>query len=88
MVGVDAGSLQLDLDLALLRLGGVEAEAAIEVLEGTVQPAVAEVADLEVDEGVLAFLVDLVVGGHGLGAEQQGTEAQGQQGFLQHGMTP
>ena len=84
VVGVDAGGVDLDAHLAGFRGLGIEAEAAVEVLEGAVQPAVAEVADLEVDEGVLALLVDGVVGSHGLASEQSGAQGQGGEGFLEH----
>src|SRR5690606_15438082 len=86
MVGVDAGGLQSHADLARLGVGGVEAEFAVEVLEGAVQPAVAQVADLEIDEGVLALLVDDVVGRHGLATDQSGAQNQCSEGFLQHGV--
>jgi hypothetical protein len=60
VVGPQAGGFHVDVDLAGFRLGAVKAEVAVEVLEGTVDEAVAQVADLPVDERVLAFLVDLV----------------------------
>ncbi len=61
VIGVDAGGLQRDFDLARFRLLGVKAEATVELLEGAPQPAVAQVTDLEIDESVLAFGVDGIV---------------------------
>src|SRR5690606_24189476 len=84
MVGVDAGSLQGDFDLAGFRLSGVEAEAAIKVLEGAMHVTEAQVASLEVDEGVLAGFINGVVSGQGLACEQGRTQSQGGEGFLQH----
>ncbi len=84
MIGVDAGGLQRDVDLALLRLGRIEAEVAVEVVEGAPQPAVTKVADLEVDEGVLAFLVDGVIGRECLAADQCGPKDQFREGFLEN----
>src|SRR5690606_20093793 len=54
-------------------------------LEGAIDPAVAKVADLEIDESVLALLVDRVVGSHGLAGEQGGAQGQCGEGLLQHG---
>jgi len=60
-----------------------------QVFERTVQPAVTQVADLEIDEGVLALLVDGVIGRHRLtSADQCATKGQSYEGFLQHGHTP
>ena len=56
VVGEHAGGIHVELDLAVFRLGSVEAELAVDVLESTGDEAVAQVADLEVNEGVLAFL--------------------------------
>src|SRR5690606_34314683 len=66
MVGIEARRLERHLDLAGFRLRRVEAEAPLEILEGSPQPAIAQVAGLEIDEGMLALLVDDVVGSHGL----------------------
>jgi hypothetical protein len=49
VVGEHAGSVDVELDLAVFRLGSVEAELAVDVLEGTGDEAVAQVADLEVE---------------------------------------
>ncbi|MNP13436.1 hypothetical protein D3C76_1057180 [compost metagenome] len=85
VVGPQAGGFQVDSDLAGFRLGGIPAEGTIEILEGTVDEAVTQVADLPVNEGVLAFLVDLVVCCHGLaGREQCGTERQSGKSLFQH----
>ncbi|MNH23522.1 hypothetical protein D3C79_834200 [compost metagenome] len=85
VVRPQAGGFQVDVDLAGFRLGAVPGEVAVEVLEGTVDEAVAQVADLPVNERVLAFLVDLVLGSHDLaGGEQSGTERQSGKSLFQH----
>src|SRR5690606_25840303 len=71
-------------DLAGFRLGSVEAELAVDVLEGTGDEAVAQVADLEVNEGVLAFLVDNVVSCRHVGGQQGRTDCQSGEGLFQH----
>src|SRR5690606_37140150 len=63
MVGVKARRLERHLDLAGFRLRRVEAEAPFEILEGSPQPAIAQVTGPEIDEGMLALLVDDIVGG-------------------------
>src|SRR5690606_11530059 len=52
MVGIEACRLERHLDLAGFWLRRVEAEASFEVFEGTPQPAITQVAGLEVDEGM------------------------------------
>src|SRR5690606_42030022 len=84
MVCVDAGVLQGLFDLAGFRLGSVEAEAAVKILEGAVHEAEAQVAGLEVDEGVLAGFINGVVGGQGLTCEEGGAQSKSGEGFLQH----
>ena len=75
----------VDFNLGVFGLGGVKAELAIQVLEGTGDVAVAQVADFEIDEGVLAFLVDHVVSGHRRTCGQQGrTDCQRSECFFQH----
>ncbi len=89
VVGEQAGGFQIDIDFAGFRLGSVEAERAAPVLEGTVDEAVTQVADLEVNECVLTFLVDNVVGSHGLASRQQcGTQSQSGERLLQHAFLP
>ncbi|MNT49330.1 hypothetical protein D3C72_1861750 [compost metagenome] len=85
VVGPQAGGFQINRDLAGFRLGRVPSEGTIEILEGTVNEAVTQVADLPVNEGMLAFLVDLVVCSHGLaGRKQCGTERQSGKSLFQH----
>ncbi|MNE66964.1 hypothetical protein D3C80_1625470 [compost metagenome] len=85
MVGEHTASAYVDFDLAVFRLGRVEAELAIQVLEGTGDEAVAQVADLEINEGVLAFLVDYIVRGHHLTCRQYcSTNCQSGESLFQH----
>ncbi|MCY1175557.1 hypothetical protein D9M73_158000 [compost metagenome] len=87
VVGEYAGGVHIELDLAVFRLGSVEAELAVDVLESTGDEAVAQVADLEVNEGVLAFLVDHVISGHYVTGGQQGrTDCQSGQSLFQHAL--
>lgn len=82
VVGEHAGSVDVELDLAVFRLGSVEAELAVDVLEGTGDVAVAQVADLEVDEGVLAFLVYYIVSSHYVGGQHGRTDCQSGQSLF------
>ncbi|MNC67081.1 hypothetical protein D3C75_1175470 [compost metagenome] len=85
VVRPQAGGFQVDSDLAGFRLGRIPAEGTVEVLEGTVDEAVTQVADFPVYEGMLAFLVDLVVCSHGLASRKQcGTERQSGKSLFQH----
>ena len=85
VVGPQAGGFHVDGDFAGFRLGGIPAERTIPVLEGTVDVAVAQVADFPVDEGVLAFLVDLVISSHHLtGRQQSSTDCQSGESLFQH----
>ncbi|MNO30203.1 hypothetical protein D3C76_201370 [compost metagenome] len=85
VVGEYAGGVHIELDLAVFRLGGVKAELAVDILESTRDEAVAQVADLEVDKGVLAFLVDHVISGHYLTCGQQSrTDCQCGERLFQH----
>src|SRR5690606_14454238 len=61
-VGVHAGGIDSDIHLAVFRLRRVPAEGAVEIIETTMQHAETHVAGLEIDESVLAFLVDCIVG--------------------------
>src|SRR5450830_1324694 len=85
VVGEHAGGTDVELNLAVFRLGSIEAELAVKVLEGTGDEAVAQVADLEVNEGVLAFLVDNIVRSHRLtGNKQCRTDCQSGESLFQH----
>src|SRR5690606_31842679 len=78
MVGIDTGGVDDHLDSALFRLVGIPAEGTVKVVEAAVQHAEAHMPGLEVDEGLLAFLVDCIVSGeqrtgHGHQATQRDT---------------
>ncbi len=85
VVGEHAGGTYVELDLAVFRLGGVEAELAVQVLESTGDVAIAQVADLEVNEGVLAFFVDNIISGHHRTCGHQSrTDCQSGERLFQH----
>src|SRR5690606_28380759 len=62
MVGVHAGGIDSDIHLAVFRLRRVPAEGAVDIIETTMQHAETHVPGLEIDEGILAFLIDRIVG--------------------------
>ena len=80
VVAVHAGGLDDHLDLGGRGVLLVVAEVAGEVVEAPVEPAIAQVLDAELDEGVGAFGVDDIVLGLGQPRGQQGTEEGGGQG--------
>src|SRR5690606_22339830 len=86
MVTVDAGRLDGGRDAAVLRLFRIQHELTGEIIEATIQPAVAEVGNLEHDKLVLALLIELVdaarLAGHQRATEQQRKHADKE--FLVH----
>src|SRR5690554_3656141 len=60
MVGIHAGSVDHHGNLGLFRLFLIESEAAAEVVEATIQPAIAQMADLELDKGMGILGVDFI----------------------------
>ncbi len=63
VVRVDARRIDLDLDLRSGRVLFVVGEGAAELIEAAGEPAEAQMADAEVDRGMVALRVDLEVFG-------------------------
>ncbi len=74
VVGIQAVGIQGHVDLIGRRITLIKGEGAVEILEGAIQPAVAQMLDAEIHKGVLTLFINFVVGCHrGAGGEQQRT---------------
>lgn len=64
MVGV--GLLVLIVTFTLSAAGFfVKGKRTIKIFKGAIQPAVSEVLNTEIDEGMLALFINFVIGGNG-----------------------
>ena len=65
MVGVDAIRINGHIDLIGGRIFIVKGECAVKIFKGTVQPAITEVLNTEIDESMLAFFINFIISRHG-----------------------
>ncbi|MNU05680.1 hypothetical protein D3C72_2505680 [compost metagenome] len=65
MVGVQAVGINRDIHFIGSGIFFVKGKRTLKIFKRAIQPAVSEVLNAEIDEGMLALFINFVIGGNG-----------------------